>query len=97
NGVQVSAPSQPTTTVIDANPFLSASESQFQSTHFSLVPFDSSVPLYISAWEADFTPVSVVISGLPSDAHLTDFLGDHLVIHNGSITLNQFELFGLTL
>ncbi len=42
-------------------------------------------------------PVSVTISGIPSDATLTDSHNDTLTISNGGITLTPAELAGLTL
>ena len=59
---------------------------------------NGSVPLGIS--EAPATsgdPVLVTISGIPSDATLTDSNNDTLTISNGSITLTQAQLSGLAI
>ena len=68
------------------------------ANHNLAVAQNGSVPLGIS--EAPATsgdPVLVTISGIPSDATLTDSNNDTLTISNGSITLTQAQLSGLSL
>ena len=62
------------------------------------VPEDGAVALGISETPVNANDtVTVTISGIPSDATLSDTNGDTLTITDGSITLTPAELAGLTL
>ena len=62
------------------------------------VPEDGAVALGISETPVNANEtVTVTISGIPSDATLSDTNGDTLTITDGSITLTPAELAGLTL
>jgi FecR protein len=96
-GQTVVADSAPTE--VEENPILFVSETACHQRNADsvVVGFNSLVALNIFAREPGGGNVDVVISGLPSDVRLTDSHGDHLRIVDGSITLTQSELAGLTL
>ncbi|HXD44415.1 MAG TPA: VCBS domain-containing protein [Pseudolabrys sp.] len=55
------------------------------------------LPITVTAADADDVLGNVTISGLPGDITMTDSNSDALVASNGTITLTQAELAGLTL